>query len=125
MPLDAPLSRRQQIGLIGLVLVAGLVGCFAVMRSALMTPRMGDFGVFARSGWAIRTGSDIYTVIDNNGLHYCYPPLFAILMTPLADPPRGGNTHGIVPYAVSVLIWYLLNLCFLSVGVHLIAAVLE
>ena len=36
----------------------------------------------------MRTGENLYVVADENGFHYIYPPLLAILLTPFADPPR-------------------------------------
>ena len=49
---------------------------------------MGDLDCFLRAAWAVRSGADLYTVTDDNGFHYNYPPLLAILATPLADPPH-------------------------------------
>ena len=46
-------------------------------------------------------GVDLYHVYDDNGWHYNYPPLFAILLAPLADPPTqdlsvvAGNVIGL------------------------------
>ena len=42
---------------------------------------------------------------DDNTWHYNYTPLFAILMAPLADPPRGIHTPGMLPYAWTAGIW--------------------
>ena len=50
---------------------------------------MTDLQVYLRAAWAVRSGADLYTIIDDNQWHYHYPALFAILMTPLADPPAG------------------------------------
>src|SRR5262249_2797467 len=52
-------------------------------------------------------------------------PLYAILLTPLADPPRDADTTGYVPYAVSVAIIFLLNVAMLFLGVHVLASALE
>ena len=44
--------------------------------------------------------------MDNHGWHYCYPPTFAILLVPLADPYPFLPQDGYLPFAVSVAIWY-------------------
>ncbi|HZU35470.1 MAG TPA: glycosyltransferase family 87 protein, partial [Gemmataceae bacterium] len=125
MAADRPLARWQQVGLGLLVLGLGVLGSMVVMRSSLMTRRMGDYDCFARAGWAVRTGHNMYDVTDDNGFHYNYPPLFAILMAPLADPPRGMPANGMVSYPVSVGIWYLVSLLLLAVGTHWLASALE
>jgi hypothetical protein len=72
--------------LIGLAFVGMAV--VTVKRCAFLRRRMGDVGVFLRAGWAVRTsGQHLYRVADDNDWHYCYPPAFAVLMAPLADPP--------------------------------------
>lgn len=123
--IDGPLTRAQRVGLGVLVVLLSVLGCMVVMRSALMSRRMGDYDCFTRAGWAIRTGHDIYDVTDDNGFHYNYPPLFAILMAPLADPPTWSNTPATLPYWQSVLIWYLLSLFLLALGAHWLASALE
>jgi hypothetical protein len=100
-------------------------GALVEMRSAFMQRRMTDLGVYLRAGWAVRSGVDIYDVTDDNGWHFQYPPLFAILMAPLADPPTGAERAGAVPYAISVAIWYALGLLFLMLGVNSLASALE
>jgi hypothetical protein len=86
---------------------------------------MGDVGVFLRAGWAARTGESLYDVTCDNGWHYHYPPLFAILMMPLADPPPGAATAGFVPYPISVAIFYGLSLLWLGLAVHWLAESIE
>src|SRR5262249_13819404 len=65
--------------------------------------RMGDLGCYLRAGYAVRTGgAHLYDYTDDNGWHYNYPPLFAVLMAPLADPPardvslRGAGAVGLL-----------------------------
>jgi hypothetical protein len=74
--------------------VAGLVGLFVLaggltyFKSVLLKRRQGDLGCYVRAGWAIRQGGGpLYRVLCDNQWHYNYPPLFAILVSPLADPP--------------------------------------
>jgi hypothetical protein len=112
----------------GLVLLLGVALAFAALvelRSVLLSRRMGDLGVFVRTAWAVRAGADIYQVSDDNRFHYHYPPLFAILLTPLADPPAGADRSWTVPYAVAVALWYLLSILCLALAVHWLASALE
>src|SRR5262249_128572 len=41
------------------------------------------------------------------------------------DPPAGADRTGMLPYAVSVAIWYLINVACLALGVHWLASALE
>lgn len=119
---DRRLTRWDRVGL-GL-LVLGLVafGVVVEIRSAFQSARKTDFGVYARAGWAIRGGWDIYEVFDDRGWHYCYPPPFAVLMVPLADPPTIlTDRTGYLPFAVSVGIWYVLSLAFAGYAAHAFA----
>lgn len=103
------MSRPERIA-IGLLLAAVVAFGFVVeLRSALQKHRRTDFGVYARAGWAARTGADPYAVEDDRGWHYCYPPPFAVAMVPFADPPAGEPRVGCPPFAVSVALWYLLG----------------
>src|SRR5437588_359272 len=119
------LSRWDKLGL-GLFLALCLAfGALVELRSAFLSRRMGDLGVFLRTAWAVRTGGDLYHISDDNRWHYSYPPLYAILMAPLADPPAGADSAGYVPFAWSVAICYVLNLGSLFLAVHLLASALE
>lgn len=103
---------------------AALVLYYAVMteiRSCFLKRRMTDFGVYLRAAWAARTGHDIYAVTCNNGWHYCYPPTFALLLAPLADPPAGFPRDGYWPYPVSVGIWIVASYGFAFWLVHALA----
>jgi hypothetical protein len=100
-------------------------GVLVEKRSAFSNRRMGDLGCYLRAAWAVRTGADMYQVMDDNEWHYNYPPLYAILMTPLADPPSGADASGFTPYSVSVAVVYVLNLLFLALAVHWLAGALE
>src|SRR5262245_20906425 len=104
---DKP-RRWEWCSLWMLFMAAAAFSVLVEIRSAYLSRRMGDFGCFQRGAWAVRTGHNLYDVTCDNGWHYNYPPLFAILMTPLADPPRGFDTAGMVPYPVSVAIFYVL-----------------
>jgi hypothetical protein len=115
--------QRRGLVLFGVVVV--LFGVLFVFRSAFQNTRKGDLDVFLRAGWAVRTGEDIYTVTDDKGFHYHYPPFLAILLVPLADPPLGRPTAGMVPYPLSVALWYVLSLLCLALAVHWLAGALE
>ena len=118
-------TRWERLGLILFILVLVGFGWLVVFRSALADRRMGDVGCYLRAAWAVRTGHDLYDITCDNHWHYNYPPLLAILMAPLADPPRGQPTDGMLPPAVSVGIWYVFNLLCLALAVHWLASALE
>jgi hypothetical protein len=115
MPLTPPavpnrLLDRERAGLVAIGLMIAAFGWVVETRSALQDSRKTDFGVYARTAWAVRAGGDIYSVADDNNWHYCYPPPFAVLMTPLADPPAGADRTGYLPFWASVAIWYVFGL---------------
>jgi hypothetical protein len=60
-----------------------------------------DFTVYTEAGAALFDGRDPYEVTNPRGWHYLYPPLFAILVAPLAmlEP----QTQAVVWYFVSVV----------------------
>jgi hypothetical protein len=111
-----------------LVLIcAGWLGFGAVveLRSAFLKQRLGDFRVFAQAAWAARAGVDLYEIKVDGRWHYCYPPLLAILLYPLADPPPGVARAGMLPFAASIGIWYVLSLLCLFFATHVLASALE
>jgi len=95
------------------------------VRSDLLNTRRTDLDVYLRAAWAIRTGHDPYTITDNRGWHYQYPPLFAIALIPLADPPPGHNRAGMMPFGMAVAIWYVLNLLFVGWAANHLAVAME
>lgn len=125
VPAFAPPTRWERRGLVALLVVILLYGGLVEFRGTFLKRRMTDLGVYLRAAWAVRTGHDIYTITDNNNWHYHYPPLLAILLTPLADPPPGADRAGMVPFGVSVLLWYGFSLGCLAAGVHVLAGALE
>jgi hypothetical protein len=120
-----PLSRLQRATLLFLLLGVVAFGSLVELRSAFLSRRMGDLGCYLRGAWAVRTGADLYWITDDNNWHYNYPPLLAILMTPLADPPTGFDHTGMIPYEISVAVWFWLSVVFLLAGVHWLANALE
>ncbi len=122
---DDPLPKNAQAALWVLGALVLVFGAIVEMRSAFLHRRMTDADDFFRAAWAIRTGSDIYEITDTNGWHYNYPPLFALLLTPLANPPPGADRKGFLPYEISVAIWYALSIAFLAVAAHWLASAFE
>jgi hypothetical protein len=122
---QAPLRRSERRAVASFFLILALFAILVVHRSALQHTRKGDLNVFLRAGWAVRAGVNLYAVTDDNGFHYHYPPLLALLAAPLADAPAGFDRTGMIPYAVSAALCYLLNLLFLAFAVHHLATALE
>ncbi|MHB1425277.1 MAG: glycosyltransferase family 87 protein [Gemmataceae bacterium] len=120
-----PLRRAERCALAAFFLILALFAVLVEHRSALQHTRKGDLNVFLRAGWAVRSGANLYAVTDDNGFHYHYPPLLALLVAPLADAPAGADRTNMVPYAVSVAVCYLLNLLLLAFAVHQLARALE
>jgi hypothetical protein len=81
------LKRWEKIFTGGLLVVLVLFGILVEYRSAFLRRRMGDLGCYLRASWALRADVSIYDVVEDNLWHYNYPPLYAILLYPLGDPP--------------------------------------
>jgi hypothetical protein len=71
----------------------------------LVDKHQTDFTVFTEAGAAFFDGRDPYRVHSPRGWHYLYPPLFAILVSPLSA----------VDTESQVLAWYVLN-CVMAFG---------
>jgi hypothetical protein len=124
----APWARPLGYERLGIWLFFGCVvvfGAIVEMRSAFLTSRMTDLDVYLRAAWAVRTGRDPYAITDDRGWHYHYPPLFAIALIPLADPPPAQSRGGMVPFKLAVAVWYVLNLLLLAFAVNNLASALE
>jgi hypothetical protein len=120
----APLPRLHRAGL--WVLAASFVLLLIPIekRSAFLKRPMTDLQVYLRAAWAVRTGNDLYRIIDDNKWHYHYPALFAILMVPLANAP-GGQTEDWLRLHESVAIWHFFSLLCLVASAHWLASALE
>ncbi|MFI4974245.1 MAG: glycosyltransferase family 87 protein [Caulobacterales bacterium] len=117
---------KALLGLLAFVVV--MFGAITVNRAdgAADGHRRTDAGVYFRAAWAMRTGADPYTITDDNGWHYIYPPALAVLAAPFADPPRAQTAREAgLPYPVSLAIWYVLSLAALALGAHLLASAIE
>lgn len=124
-PRFSNLSRWERAGLGAFFALAVGFSALVLFRSTMLPRRMGDWNVFTRAAWAVRTGGDLYDVADDNGFHYLYPPLFAILLAPLADAPAGADRSWMLPYPATVAIWYVLNVAFAVLAMRLLAGALE
>ena len=119
------LSWLEKAGVAALLASVVVFAGIVQIRSAFLARRMGDWNVFTRAAWAVRCGDDLYAATDDNGFHYHYPPLFAILLAPLADAPAGVARTGLLPYATTVLYWYSFNVICLAIAAHWLATALE
>jgi hypothetical protein len=124
-PQHRPLSIADKGVLIALALLLTAFGALVEMRGAFLKRRMTDAGVYFRAAWAVRSGDDLYTITDDNDWHYCYPPLPAILLAPLADAPAGEDRTAQLPYPVSLALWLLLNITCAAVAAHWLARAVE
>ncbi len=119
------LSRGERFALF--LLVAFLVGfgVFVEIRVAMTQKRRVDLDVCLRAAWAVRNGENPYRVTNEQGWHYNYPPLLAILLVPLAEPPPEADRSGTVPFLAALAIWNAFSLFCLAVGVHCLGRALE
>jgi hypothetical protein len=120
-----PLALWQKMGLMALAVLMLGFGGLVVYRTAYARTRINDVQVFFRAAWAVRTGHDPYTTPDDHGWHYLYPPLLAIVLEPLADAPPGHSRQGLLPFGVSVGIWYGLALGMTFLAAHVLADAVE
>jgi alpha-1,2-mannosyltransferase len=121
-PADRPLSRFESACVVFLAIGLVWFGYHTLFRAAYCDNRMTDYGVYARAAWAVRTGADLYTTVDDNKWHYVYPPPFVLLFLPLADPPTGADRTGYISYELGVLLWYAINVGLLAVSLHWLAS---
>jgi hypothetical protein len=120
-----PPTRWERLVLIALLVVVIGFGVVVEIRGAFLKLPHTDLQVFLRAAWAVRSGGNLYTITDNNDWHYHYPPLLAIFLMPLADAPPGVERTGLLPFAVSVGLWYVFSLVCLAAGIHVLARDLE
>lgn len=120
-----PLARWEKHCLLALVLFTAFFSDLVLYRSALVDRIMGDGPIFLRAAWAVRAGEDPYKLTDHNGWHYNYPPFFAISLTPLADPPPWISRAGYLPIALSISLFYKINLLALGLTIHALCRSLE
>lgn len=120
------LSRRERLGLWLFLAVVVLFGALTVWRGALMNTRKGDQEIYFQTAYAARVGDNIYDVEDSHGWHWVYPPLFAVLLIPLAErPPHHPVDLWTLPFGVSVGLWYAISVACLCLAVHSMASAVE
>jgi alpha-1,2-mannosyltransferase len=125
---DPPLERLfwwETAAIAGFFILAAVFGVWVEIHSAFLKVRHTDLVDFLRAGWAVRNGDELYTITEDHGWHYNFPPLLAILLVPLADPPKSAHQTGMVPFPLSVALWYVLSLSMLGAAAHIIASTLE
>src|SRR5581483_7100752 len=120
-PGDRRLNRWEWAILAATVALVTYYAVITEIRSCYLKRRMTDFDVYLRAAWAARAGGDMYAITDDNGWHYCYPPTFALVLAPLADPPAGVPRAGYLPYPVSVGIWIVASYGFAFWAAHALA----
>jgi hypothetical protein len=97
--------RRRQWAWAGFLIAIVIWGLTDVRRRARIDPEnptahKTDFTVYTEAGAAFFDGRDPYEVSNPRGWHYLYPPLFAILLAPLAALDT--QIQAVVWYFVSV-----------------------
>ncbi len=119
------MSPWQKRALIALCVAIVALGVATEIRSTRLSRRMTDLDAYLRAAWAIRVGADPYAVTEENGWHYCYPHLLAVLLGPLADPPAGAAPMIAVPWDEAVAAWYLIGAFAAMIAIHLFATAVE
>src|SRR5205085_9326960 len=109
----APLKSWERWGLYAFFALLAVFGVILEIRCVFMPNRQADLGDYLRAAWAARVGDDPYAVTDDNGWHFCYPPVVALLLAPLADAPPGATRDWMLPWPLSVIVWYLFSLASL------------
>ena len=132
---NAPRTERRVLVALCIFFIA--FGAVVLHRSAFSDRRRTDAGVFFRAGYAVRSGVDPYSISDDNGWYFLYPPAAAVAFVPLADPPApqlpptparlGGapQSRGCLPYPVSVVLWYIIGVGGTLASVHWAARAME
>lgn len=109
------------------LLAAGLiVGYLPLLIHRATAHNFGDAQVYFRAAWAVWSGYPLYQVTDDHGWSYHYPPTFAILMGPFADPLPGQPPLAFaLPFAASIAVWYLISAAAVIWTAHIWANALE
>jgi Glycosyltransferase family 87 len=117
-------GRREWLAVAVLAIL--VLGFLPIVVNKSVRLGQGDVQVFFRAGWAIWTGYPLYEVPDHHGWTYHYPPTFALLMGPFANPlPGYPQPWWALPYPAAVAVWYLINIACLFAALHLWAEAVE
>jgi hypothetical protein len=112
--ITAERNPRQHLWRAGIALFLIVLGCMTVYRGAIRSVKLVDSTVYLAAGESVlHGGEDLYRVTDERGLHYIYPPVFAIVFAPMA----------MLPPAVAVALWYLITIALLAAGLRAVLAV--
>ncbi len=105
--LDALPNRTAWRGTVALLLALALWGWFDVRQRAFVDParpnlHKTDLTVYTEASAAINAGRDPYEIANPRGWGYVYPPIFAVLLTPLTalSPPN------------QTVVWFIVSIVF-------------
>jgi alpha-1,2-mannosyltransferase len=124
-PGHEPLRRWERNSLIAVLVIVVAFCALVVNRSALQEVRRTDAGAYFRAGWAIRNGMNPYEVPDARDLHLAYPPVAAIMFSPLADAPPENEREWMLSYEASIIVWIVLTVLATFLASHWFALALE
>ena len=95
--------RPDRLETISMVAIAVALVVYLPILLHRTASGLGDVQVFFRAAWAVWSGYPLYQVVDDHGWSYHYPPTFAILMGPFAEPlPGHPGLSWAMPFAASV-----------------------
>ena len=107
-------------------MVVALAVYLPILLNRTIDHGFGDVQVFFRAGWAVWTGYPLYEVTDLHGWSYHYPPIFALMMGPFADPlPGFPRPSWALPFDVSVGIFYAISIAAMLLSAHVWAKAIE
>ena len=120
------IPRPTRLEMISMIAVAAALVIYLPILLHRTAHNLGDVQVFFRAAWAVWTGYPLYQVVDDHGWSYHYPPTFAILMGPFADPlPGYPALPWALPFAASVGVFYALSVAAMVLAAHVWATALE
>ena len=118
---STPFRHALTLGLAGaLVLALGLCLAWQAAENAHLP---AGLQAALHASWAVRTGGNPYDALDRSLFHG--PPLAALSLVPLAQPPFGEVRSEVVPAPLALLIWYLFSITLLAMSVHGLAQLLQ
>ncbi len=126
MPTTSVLNTQTKLLIAATAAVIVAFAAITVLRGAFLEVPKTDAQVFFRAGWAVWEGVSPYSVRDDNGWSFLYPPFFSILMLPFANPPQGEQAPWFaLPYPVAIGVWYMITVGCLLWSLHLGARLTE
>src|ERR1700730_993054 len=108
------------------MLAAAVIVYLPIVVHRTVTHGFGDLQVFFRAAWAIWTGYPLSDVPDSHGWSYHYPPSFALIMAPFANPlPGHPQPPWALPFPAAVGTWYAIGAVAMFAAVHVWASAIE